>query len=699
MYTGLTKAGEIYLANRLANKLPVNFLKVKIGNGTVPHGADASETTELYSFKKEIQILDITQTDNVARIRVLIDNSDVEQGFFMKELGVYVDDNGKEKLYWYVYEDNGQYVHSKTERAIQFDLELVMEVTSSNSTILDWNKDKVWISKNYFDEKVRTFEIPTIAELQSRKNLKIGDIVEVLGYYSAGDGAGHKRIIANEDDGSGVQLDNGLYANIVHNKKVNVDWLGAKGDGVTDDYNSIVKAINYSTVKNIKALLSPKKYLLKSKIFLENGGFFLEGAEPKSRATSDTELIFDLPEGTTSCIEGGLQEETRIRHFTFKNFRVTNKKKDTKINGIYLSKSAYVNCENLVIDYCKVGLEIYSGWYVNVINVATNYCSDFGIYLFGNQNLLINCTCTNTKDTNIAFGGRNSTMMNCDFTSYITDYNLSTNVGLLILNTTYGCSVMSNYFEGYAKNMIKIRESNACTFSGFEISSLDVPTGTDVKEIKLLDINNCLNSVFSGLYSEINQSSKELNINLGNIEGCYGLTIENIHLSCKKGFFIVDSRLILNSIKFDDIKNMEYTFNFRRHDHVLINTNNIDSEVMEKSINLDYISRRSNISLNRNKYVNKTTLDEMKYKIYGDMLFTSERFPNTAIRVNDINYGWLSADLKDRYMKLDTPYWKTILEQEGIWQDLVTYLNAKRNNYSVNPSEKLKHFCETNNIY
>lgn len=252
MYTGLTKAGEIYLANRLANKLPVNFLKVKIGNGTVPHGADASETTELYSFKKEIQILDITQTDNVARIRVLIDNSDVEQGFFMKELGVYVDDNGKEKLYWYVYEDNGQYVHSKTERAIQFDLELVMEVTSSNSTILDWNKDKVWISKNYFDEKVRTFEIPTIAELQSRKNLKVGDIVEVLGYYTAGDGAGHKRIIKTEDDGSGVQLKNGLWANIVHNGEVNVSWFGTKGDGITDDSSIFAKIFKYNPTK-IKA--------------------------------------------------------------------------------------------------------------------------------------------------------------------------------------------------------------------------------------------------------------------------------------------------------------------------------------------------------------------------------------------------------------------------------------------------------------
>ena len=541
-------------------------------------------------------------------------------------------------------------------------------------------------------------KVNTIEELKSQ-NLKVGDIVEVLGYYTAGDGANHKRKISNKDDGSGIQLTNGLWANIVHNGEVNVSWFGAKGDGVTDDYNPIVKAINFCTFKTIKALLSPKKYLLKSKIFLENGGFFLEGSEPKSRAVSSTELIFDLPEGTTSCIEGGLTEETRIRHFTFKNFRVTNKKKDTKINGIYLPKSAYVNCENLVIDYCKVGLKFDFSWYINVINVATNYCSDFGIYLYGNQNLLINCICTNSKGTNIAFGGRNSTMMNCDFTSYITDYNLSTNVGLLILNTTYGCSVMSNYFEGYAKNMIKIRESNACTFSGFEISTLNVPTGTDVKEIKLLDINSCFNSVFSGLYSEINQSSKELNINLGNIEDCYGLTIENIHLSCKKGFYISNSQLILNSIKFDDIKNMEYTFNFRKHDYIWINTNNINSEVMEKCIGLDYISRRSNINLNRDKYVAREILNEMKYKIDGDMLFTSEKFPNTAIRVNDINFGWLSADLKDRYMKLDTPYWKTILEQEGIWQDLVTYLNAKRNYYTAQPSEKLKQFCETNNIY
>ncbi|MGL5963360.1 MAG: right-handed parallel beta-helix repeat-containing protein [Fusobacteriaceae bacterium] len=57
---------------------------------------------------------------------------------------------------------------------------------------------------------------------------KLGDVVEVLGYYTAGDGAHHKRKIETTDDGSGVQCANGTWANIVHNGEVNVSWFGAK---------------------------------------------------------------------------------------------------------------------------------------------------------------------------------------------------------------------------------------------------------------------------------------------------------------------------------------------------------------------------------------------------------------------------------------------------------------------------------------
>ena len=93
-------------------------------------------------------------------------------------------------------------------------------------------------------------KVNTIEELKSQ-NLKVGDVIEVLGYYRFDDGATHKRKIAREDDGSGVQLANKLWANIVHNGEVNVSWFGAKGDGVTDDTSYFNKIFKLSGITKI----------------------------------------------------------------------------------------------------------------------------------------------------------------------------------------------------------------------------------------------------------------------------------------------------------------------------------------------------------------------------------------------------------------------------------------------------------------
>ena len=75
----------------------------------------------------------------------------------------------------------------------------------------------------------------TINDLIASKKYKVGDVVQVLGYYSAGDGSNHKRKIETTDSGFGVLLSNGLYANIlIENGELNLLHLGVE---VETQYN------------------------------------------------------------------------------------------------------------------------------------------------------------------------------------------------------------------------------------------------------------------------------------------------------------------------------------------------------------------------------------------------------------------------------------------------------------------------------
>ncbi|MGL5717810.1 MAG: hypothetical protein ACRCX2_32715 [Paraclostridium sp.] len=107
------------------------------------------------------------------------------------------------------------------------------------------------------------FTVDTIDDLKSRNYLTLGDIVYLNGYYTAGDGAHHERKIEGADDGSGVQLANGLWANIVHSSEVNVSWFGAKGDRMIDDAIPVQKAIDY--LKNERGIVILDKTFLEFK--------------------------------------------------------------------------------------------------------------------------------------------------------------------------------------------------------------------------------------------------------------------------------------------------------------------------------------------------------------------------------------------------------------------------------------------------
>ena len=152
-FRGLTKKGADYLATRLANELAVEFLKVEIGDGAVVSGQNPKNQTSLISYKKDVRILKKEQENNAINLTIQITNDDITQGFYLKEIGIYVNDSSSNGcLYWYCNEDNAQYIPAKTDSVIAFEIDIRMEVTNSDATIINWNGKNTWINKEYLEE-------------------------------------------------------------------------------------------------------------------------------------------------------------------------------------------------------------------------------------------------------------------------------------------------------------------------------------------------------------------------------------------------------------------------------------------------------------------------------------------------------------------------------------------------------------------
>lgn len=167
-YRGLTAIGANYLATRLAQELPVEITRVQIGAGT-PIG-NPGDVSELQNYKLDAKILKKSQENNALEITIQVVNEDVDQGFYLKEIGVFVNDD-TEKLYWYCNEDNAQYIPAKTDSAIAFEIDIKMEVTNIESPIMNWSGKGTWIDKDYLEEVLKNHVVNNLTEQSATKAL------------------------------------------------------------------------------------------------------------------------------------------------------------------------------------------------------------------------------------------------------------------------------------------------------------------------------------------------------------------------------------------------------------------------------------------------------------------------------------------------------------------------------------------------
>ena len=200
----LTKLGETLLANINGNlNETLTFTSGEIGAGIINSDDEIRFLTTLKEKWKDLDIISIEKDEKdetIVKLELQFSNIDLKEAKIFREIGIYAKGNNGEPVL-FAYSNAGEnydYIPLPQDNPQNFTIQINLKITSNSKIDAIINMAGfVTIGKMIEYLKNKLTQISTIAELQSRKNLKVGDIVEVLGYYSAGDGAGHKRIIAS----------------------------------------------------------------------------------------------------------------------------------------------------------------------------------------------------------------------------------------------------------------------------------------------------------------------------------------------------------------------------------------------------------------------------------------------------------------------------------------------------------------------
>ena len=493
MFNGLTNIGKEYIAKCLAENKPITFTKVKIGDGLLDLDENAELLTDVKSLKKEVEILDKTQEGELTTLTILLDNSDIEVGYYPREIGIYVTDEGVEKLYWYINDElETQWLCAANKYPIKFKQIINLMTTNLESVIVNWSGKDLFVDREFVEEKikekVRTFEIPTIAELQSRKNLKVGDIVEVLGYYTAGDGAGHKRIIANEDDGSGVQLANKLWANILHNGEVNVSWFGAKGDGIDDDTNAFQKC------DGLRIYIPKGKYLISNLKYGKNTVLIGEGIhktilQQKENSVGDFITLENWSGGRLTDFTINGSKNNVLKNYMQSLIKIRNDKNNKEklftyhsyVNNIAIVNSKYSGISILGYGETDDGVTCNWNWIYHINSIWIENCKEYGIYNSSTDNLLSNINISNCGYANIYERGSSNMWTNMKLDGMSGELKSNETVEQLMNDRTRGA-------------LLIVRSDGITSFTNLDCQSSGY-TGVKLiqcKAIKLQgSINNC----------------------------------------------------------------------------------------------------------------------------------------------------------------------------------------------------------------
>ena len=154
-FEGLTNKGREYMAKCLAENKPITFVKVKIGNGSLEDNENPETFTDIKSLKKEVDICEKTQIEDAVRLLIQIDNKGIKEGYFPREIGIYVQDGGQELLYWYINDGTeASWLPSEDRSPVKFKYFINLMATNLDTVIVNWTGTELWVDREFLGKEM-----------------------------------------------------------------------------------------------------------------------------------------------------------------------------------------------------------------------------------------------------------------------------------------------------------------------------------------------------------------------------------------------------------------------------------------------------------------------------------------------------------------------------------------------------------------
>ena len=152
-FSGLTKKGRVYLAKCQAASTPIQFTKIKFGNGKLTDNENPADLTDIKNIKVEKSILSKEPKGDAVILTTIIDNVSLGQGYFPRETGIYVLDEGVEILYFYMNDgDETSWIPPEADGPHKMEIKINLISSNTGSVIVHNDGKDLYITKEYLEE-------------------------------------------------------------------------------------------------------------------------------------------------------------------------------------------------------------------------------------------------------------------------------------------------------------------------------------------------------------------------------------------------------------------------------------------------------------------------------------------------------------------------------------------------------------------